>query len=736
MGGYLLLIPATAAALIVPVTSRPRRNGGRPLSGAMCDLWTILSSILAMIVWATCDLHFDGMIVGDGDTISDDGGEECTPPPYEHATCTLSSSTNHDQHTHDHGGHPSVEQVSDAITQHCSMASLILGTAMVLELLQVVAHRTAARRIDREEKDDDRTNGSENRDKKLEQTLYTLFGWLDSECLLFVYAQLFVTHLFMSADPSGESFGLIFAEPMAAAAGYYRPISTARYIEWSMASPLLMSLVGRSMPRIGKTNINCGISETLRPALVVTVSYIFLAWLALPVIDPFWRWALIFFSFMGYVFSVLDQLTSWKVDADVGAPCALASDALLKVQILVYGAYGAVFLLGLFDVLDPVVEQAVLSYVDATIKLVCSALLAAMRHADSLAEARRERIKADSIASDLRQIIHDANAPIFAVDADGVITLWNQKLCKITGAAVPDVIGKPLEDYLSRECRAEFQEVFEARRNGKVGTEQYHCDMISQHEFRGRNERDGEERIVSLLMTATARHDAEGNFVGVVGVGSDLTEVTRIKAIEEKKNQFMAVVSHELKSPLHGIIGLAESLAQSEKSSDERRGQLQMVKSCAVRLLDLVSNIMQISRLTRDRQREDDMSVTSSSGSNGGAETYGTYSKQKIRKDPVDIPSVVNEVCMLVTNATDKGNRPLLNPLVQFLNKLGSSGSRGASRLPIVEGDAYKITQVIFNIVTNACKFCQHGSITIDATLNKRMDRLEVSVEDTGGECP
>ena len=158
-----------------------------------------------------------------------------------------------------------------------------------------------------------------------------------------------------------------------------------------------------------------------------------------------------------------------------------------------------------------------------------------------------------------------------------------------------------------------------------------------------------------------------------------------------------------------------------------------MVKSCAVRLLDLVSNIMQISRLTRDRQREDDMSVTSSSGSNGGAETYGTYSKQKIRKDPVDIPSVVNEVCMLVTNATDKGNRPLLNPLVQFLNKLGSSGS---SRLPIVEGDAYKITQVIFNIVTNACKFCQHGSITIDATLNKRMDRLEVSVEDTGGECP
>ena len=46
----------------------------------------------------------------------------------------------------------------------------------------------------------------------------------------------------------------------------------------------------------------------------------------------------------------------------------------------------------------------------------------------------------------------------------------------------------------------------------------------------------------------------------------------------------MAVVSHELKSPLHGIIGLAKSLSQSKKCED-RKGQLKMVKSYAVRLL-------------------------------------------------------------------------------------------------------------------------------------------------------
>ena len=60
----------------------------------------------------------------------------------------------------------------------------------------------------------------------------------------------------------------------------------------------------------------------------------------------------------------------------------------------------------------------------------------------------------------------------------------------------------------------------------------------------GDYDNDEEGGIVSLLMTATARHDANGRFIGIVGIGTDLTEVTRIKAVEEKKNQFMAVVSH------------------------------------------------------------------------------------------------------------------------------------------------------------------------------------------------
>ncbi len=503
----------------------------------------------------------------------------------------------------------------------------------------------------------------------------------------------------------------------------HRPISTVRYIEWAVASPLLMSLVGRSIPRLKGTTQMSGkmISDTLRPGLVVTVSYIFAAWLALPVVDPVWRWILIFFSLMGYTLSVVDQVTAWQTDADTNATCYGVSDLLLKIQILVYLAYGIVFLVALFDLVDPITEQALLAYVDATIKLTCSASLAAIRYADSLAEARRERAKADSIASDLRHILRDANAPIFALDAEGNITHWNEKLAKLTGTSLDDVAGKPLVNYLSEESRDEFQDVFDKRKRGK-DMELDHCNMI---DMISRSNNDSTTangvRVVSMKSSVTALHDVEGRFVGIVGVGSDLSEITRIKAVEEKKNQFMAVVSHELKSPLHGIIGLAEALSQSEKVT-ERKSQLKMVKSCAVRLLDLVSNIMQMSRLARDKS-EDDSVATGGDSSSGG--------KEKLRKDPVDIASIVNEVCMLVSNATDKGNRPLLSPLVKFENRL----SQDNVGLPIVEGDAYKITQVFYNLLTNASKFCTHGSITVDAVVKGSSDdtgRLEVSITDTG----
>ena len=313
-----------------------------------------------------------------------------------------------------------------------------------------------------------------------------------------------------------------------------------------------------------------------------------------------------------------------------------------------------------FDLLDTLSEQIAYSYADATIKILCSACLTATSHASALVSARREKAKADGIASDLSHMIHDANAPIFVLDAKGNISLWNEKLIHLTGATFSDVMGEPIKSFISEECRSEFIGVFEARKRGEIGSEQYHCDMIVQNEMDGKSKGS----LVSIIMTATTRHDSEGNFIGIVCIGSDISEVAHYKAVEETKNHFMAVISHELKSPLHGVIGLVECLLQKESVS-EKVNQLKMIKSSAGRLLDLVINIMQMCILSKDKVDIDGI----------GKDTL-------FRQDIIDIPLIIEEVCMLVTNATDKANRPLLSPLVKFRNKLSTTGSW----LPTVKG--------------------------------------------------
>ena len=502
------MVLVAAIAIALPAFNFSSVKGKRHhLSAVLCDWWTIISSIAVVVAWSLCRLHFHVPISkGDCDAII---MAEIDSSGIMETTCS--------------NEHASIEEVSNAIVQHSGVTYFILGTASVLEFLQLIARRLIA---------DDQNSTPSNSSS----SIYTLFNRNDSECLLFVYLLLVLTHFVMSLDRGGEVFGLLFAEPIAAIeGGYYRPISTARYIEWSIASPILMSLVGRSIPRLSLPNTEqSNVDEVMRPALLMTVSYIFLAWVALLIVEPTWRWGLIFVSYIGWILSAINQLTSWRINADPTAPCAAAAEIAMKIQIVVFGLYGVIYLLPLFEWIDAITEQAVMAYADATAKIIFSVGFCAMRQADAFAMVQRERRKADSLASDLFQTIQNANAPIFRLDAAGNISLWNDKLVQLTGATLQDIVNKPLLNYLSEECRAEFLEIFNARKRGVKGSEQFHCDMIVQS---GRNEGS----LVTLIMTATARHNSEGRFVGIIGVGSDLTEITRIKAVEETKNQFMAV---------------------------------------------------------------------------------------------------------------------------------------------------------------------------------------------------
>ena len=123
------------------------------------------------------------------------------------------------------------------------------------------------------------------------------------------------------------------------------------------------------------------------------------------------------------------------------------------------------------------------------------------------------------------------------------------------------------------------------------------------------------------------------------------------------------------------------------------------------------------------------------------AENKGGKVKKPLKREKVDLATIVDEVCVLVSNATSKTMEPLLAKRVKLVNTItaveqnnppdapGSAGGSGSSSsssstkkkkskkqqkgFPVIEGDSHALTQVLFNLVTNACKFCKKGSIRL-----------------------
>jgi PAS domain S-box-containing protein len=115
-------------------------------------------------------------------------------------------------------------------------------------------------------------------------------------------------------------------------------------------------------------------------------------------------------------------------------------------------------------------------------------------------------------SDDLTALIDTANAPIFGIDANGLINEWNQKAARITGFAKVDVMGHPLTDeFITEDFKSSVREVLDKALKGKQ-TANYEFPLYTK---------DGAR--VDVMLNASSRRDAAGNIVGVFGVGQDIT---------------------------------------------------------------------------------------------------------------------------------------------------------------------------------------------------------------------
>ncbi|KAE8897146.1 hypothetical protein PF005_g2257 [Phytophthora fragariae] len=111
------------------------------------------------------------------------------------------------------------------------------------------------------------------------------------------------------------------------------------------------------------------------------------------------------------------------------------------------------------------------------------------------------------------RLIDTANAPIFGVDANLCVNIWNKKAAQITKYSTAEVIGENLvETFISPEYRPIVADVFSKALNG-IQTANFEFPLITRPGTR-----------IEILLNATPRNDMHGNIVGVVGIGQDITD--------------------------------------------------------------------------------------------------------------------------------------------------------------------------------------------------------------------
>jgi two-component system, sensor histidine kinase ChiS len=192
--------------------------------------------------------------------------------------------------------------------------------------------------------------------------------------------------------------------------------------------------------------------------------------------------------------------------------------------------------------------------------------------------------------------------------------------------------------------------------------------------------------LVWFLFESTA----ESNRIPVQSEG--ITSGTISQPLTGGRDEYVAMVAHEIRTPLSGIIGISDLLLDGAEGDlpPNVNTNLNLIASSGRRLTYLINDLLDISR----------------SGHN----------LLEVHPKPVHLRSIVNKVLALqYSNAALKG--------IELRNNISKT-------LPNVLADSGKLEQILHNLIGNSVKFTDEGSVTVDADV--RENQVHITVEDTG----
>ncbi|MEN9347894.1 MAG: hypothetical protein RLZZ77_1405 [Bacteroidota bacterium] len=292
-----------------------------------------------------------------------------------------------------------------------------------------------------------------------------------------------------------------------------------------------------------------------------------------------------------------------------------------------------------------------------------------------------------------RNIIENMHLGLLEVDLNETIQYANDSFCEMSGFSSEELIGSCTLNLFPVNAEDLVKEKQYLRARG----------ILDTYEIQVKN-RKNESRW--WLISGAPMYDQNGNQTGSIGIHLDISEqkklqdqlmIAKMRAEESNvaKDKFLANISHELRTPVNGIIGMSRNLARTSLLPEQKK-YLHMLRSATDQLLIMLNDILDLAKIDAGKIHLD----------------YRSF----------NLPAAIyKSIDVVQSRAEEKG----LSLRIQMDDSLSM----------VYVGEEKRLRQILINILSNAVKFTEKGYVQITCSKvssSGKRDQILIEITDTG----